>query len=804
MKQYYFYNVNLKKDNPDLMVCFYSGQILNIEVFYNEVKIQFGKTPLIGNLLLITPSFNEDDIKAKLLTDKAQSTLKDRINSKQELIFHTCFVDRAGNFEIQMFDCVQPALATTNINTIIEVGLLEIVKSRNLVIEASANTHFIKPSGKHTSKFIDVKNILETGIEISFIATAMLKLLPENINYLYIDTAGIYPLAYEIVKILKQFDGDIDISIDSFSSYENVNAYEFHANDNNLVLISASTSNSLYKQLSAIPTLTNSNMVTVVTTHHSQDHAALIEFPKFKKYCKKYFEDFESHDENECPLCLKENSVALALNKSTFVFEPPRIEYTAPLSEDSNDNLRSLIHHYHKKDAFRCLFDGVDGKKEGQVPEYFIDVRKVIKEPEFQRKLKNKIERHFPLNIDLILHCKDKGAKELAESIQKITSKLDLDLNCYEGKIPDNVNPKKGIVIVAGSIESGKALLNISRDLRKHSHLPLTYIIGFAKYESISAYNKLKMDLKFTKADFGFHQVHEIEKIQLPIYAHKKHSWSVELDLLSELSSKYKSDDLLSGVIEQRILQLKHAKSETVVDVLVPHVSRNKFLKYLSNFFNTNNIISQLKMSKANEGIQGLGKELFLTSPEGKHLVLGKTFAFWNTEDNNKECSHQATVYFTISSIFQNLRTTRDKKGTIPLGEGYVIRQLDSVLFDRFNEGVIHACILRAGKSRELDYRTSDAKSQTVGSLIERMLVNPESDDSTGLSEFLLALCTKKLQVKKAYLTGFYSDKVDKIKHPMTWVLLEEAKKVLFDVQTESQGTQESVKTEKKAVYVHF
>jgi hypothetical protein len=804
MKELFFYNVTLTKGQPDLMVCFYSGQELNIETFYNEVKVQFGKAPFIEDLLLITPSFNENDIKTKLLNDKAQKTLKDRINTKQELLFHTCFVGRSGNFDIQVFDDVKPSLTDLIIDGIFEVGLYNISKDRNLVIEASANTHFIKPSGKHTSKFIDVKNILESGVEISFIATAMLKLLPKNINHIYVDTAGIYSIAYEIVKLLNKFDGNSHIPVDSFSSYEGVDEYSFHADDHNLILISASTSNSLYRDLTSNPALTKAKIVTVVTSQDNEDHKALIKFKTFKKYCKNYFEDFKSHNENECPMCLKENSVALALNKSTFVFEPPRIEYTAPLSKDSDNDLRALIHHYHEKDAFRCLFDGVDGKKEGQVPEYFIDVRNVIKEPEFQRKLKNKIIRHFPLNTDFILHCKDKGAKELAENIQKITSKMDLDIECYEGRIPASVTPKKGIMVVAGSIESGKALLNISRDLRKYNNLPLTYVIGFAKYASIGGYNKLKMDLRFTEADFGFHQVHEIEKIQLPIYAHKKHSWSTELDLLIELSAKYRNDVSLSNVIEQRILQLKHAKSETVVDVLVPKSSQSNFDKYIPNFLKKNSIVSKLKKSSAKKGIQGLGKELFLTSPEGKHLVLGKTFAFWNTDDNNKEFDHQATVYFTISSIFQRLRTTPNDKGIIPLGEGYVIRQLDAVLFDRFNEGVIHACILRAGKSRELDYRTSDAKSQIVGSLIERMLLDPESDDSTGLSEFLLALSTKKLQVKKAYLTGFYSHKVDKVKHPMTWVLLEYSKYILFETPNKSEMTAQRITSEEKLEDIPF
>jgi len=161
-------------------------------------------------------------------------------------------------------------------------------------------------------------------------------------------------------------------------------------------------------------------------------------------------------------------------------------------------------------------------------------------------------------------------------------------------------------------------------------------------------------------------------------------------------------------------------------------------------------------------------------------MILGATFAFWDKLDYQESFEHHSTVYYTISSILQRLRTVAKKTGIVPLGEGYIIRQLDPLMFDRFNEGVIQACILRAAKPRELDYSSDDNQSRIVVSLIERMLVMSNADESEGLPEFLMALCTKKLQIRTDHLLGLQSHGIDKDVFPFVWALAEQAKRELF------------------------
>lgn len=744
--------MDLSSNKPNVIVCFYAGGDFNFEAFCDEVVTQFKSSIFTRNIVFITPDYNKTGVTSQLLNDTAQSTLKERINSFQVLDFHTCFMKRNGEFDISVFGEAKSPLSNANIERLIEFGIYNIIISRNLIIEAHSNIHFIKPSGKHTNKFIDVKNILESSAEITFIASTLLKMLPTNINKIYVDTSGIFPLAYELSNLIRTFENSTDlISIDSFGSYGGIEEYEFTSDAHTLVLISASTSNNLFEKLKKNSSLERASLVSVIMTQvNDGEQKVLVEFEQYKdKFCKNYFQHFESYDENECPMCLKEHSIPIALNKSRFIFEAPRTESYLPLAVDSDANLRKLINQYKDLDAFKCLYDGVDGTKT-PTPEYFIDVSKVIVQDKFKEKVKNNIHRFFPLNTDCIIHCKDEGAKELAELIKSNVSELHLDVNVYDGEIPEAVTPSKGIVVVAGSLESGKSLLNISRALRKYNELPITYIVGFAKYNSEPEFKKLQMDLKFSEGPCGFHQFHVIEKMLLPINEHKENSWEKELELLKLLKAKHSSDENLLSELN----------------------ARNKLLRSAASFDN-----------------QGLGDELFLKSPQNQPLVLGPTFAFWNKGDNDNYFEHQATVYFTISSVLQRLRTVAKNNGVVPLGAGYIIRQLDPLLFDRFNEGIIQASILRTAKSRELDYSAADDKSRIVGSLIERMLMFPEAEESKGLPEILLALCTNKLQVKKDHLVGFDCHQVNKDNHPMTWILVEYARQVLFTQANELEKT---------------
>lgn len=733
MRDYYIYKMELRKNNPEFLVCFYSGLNFDYDYYLDVVSEYFHDNIFCKNILFITLELNRDEVSLSLLNEEAQNKLKDRINSFQEINFHTCFFDSKGGFKVGTFGLSNSDLKSDEIRVVMDYGLYNLIVSRDLIVEAHSNIHFVKPSGKHTTKFLDVKNILESSPETIFIATNLLKLIPDEVDKIYVDTSGIYPLAYELANILKCFNDVKKISIDSFGSYGGIDEYNFKSDSKTLVLISASTSNGLFNKLKVNVDLMQASFVSLIMTQVNSDgHAVLIEFKRFRdNYKSSYFDHFDSYDEHECKMCHNEHSIPIALNKSKFIFETPRTDKYLPVALDSDRNLRGLISRYKDKKAFKCLYDGVDGTKK-PTPEYFIDVEEILKERAFKYKLESLVKRSFPLNTDCILHCNDSGARELAIEINNIVDDLGLKVQVFSGDLDEGFTPSKGIVVVAGSIESGKSLLNISRRLRDFSNIPITYIVGFSKYNSEGEFKKLQMDLKFSEGPLGFHQFYTVEKILLPINEFKEHAWNKEIELLKELKATYFDREHLVDAVDKRM----------------------EFL-----------------ITSSSAECKGIGDKVFLDSPSGDSLVLGPTFAFWNSSDNRQEFKHQATVYFTISSVLQCLRTVPKSNGNTPLGSGYIIKQLDPLLFDRFNEGIIQASIIRAAKPRELDYSADESSSRLLGSLIERMIKNPNFKDSKGLPEILLALCVKKIQIKKNYLTGFDLGTIDEFSHPMTWML---------------------------------
>lgn len=755
MIEFYTYSASTSK-KKNILVFFTASEHFDLQKFTSIVDASFKKSLFTRDILIISATYTEDQIEEKLIkSDSSLRKLKEKINSHHHMNIHYSSVNKVG--EISVTSAIDSSsedkskISKEDVKKILETGLFGITKSRNLIIEAHPNYHFVKPSGKHTSKFIKVSNIIESSVEISFIAFCLLKMIPDDIENIYIDTAGIFALAYEITALKRRFDNNYGaVTIDCFGSYEGIDSYSFSESKRSLVIISATTSSDLEKKIRNIPEINCAGVLTIVSSVESKNTLICLDHYR-ANHCKEYFSNFDSYKEEACNLCRLEQSVPISLHKSNFAPESPRTTKYLPLAIDADKKIKELISNYKNLDVFKCLYDGVDGKK-SPTPEYFIDVELLLKDSEvYREKIDNFITRSFPLNVDTVLHCSDSGAKQLADYILENVNSRGGDLKIFEGEITGHNIVINGILVVAGSLQSGKSLLNISRSLRDYTDTPITYVVGFAKYKDEKSFIKLQKDLTFSEGKYGQHLFYAIESILLPIDEHRVDSWAREIELFNIMLTDLKEDSPeVQRILEERI----------------------KFLKSAS----------------AND-IKGLGHQIFLPSPKGKKHELGPTFAFWSSEDNKSTFTHQATVYYTISSILQTLRT-KAKAGSIPLGHGYLIKQLDPFLFDRFNEGIIHASFLRAAKPKELDYSGDDESSKIIGSLIERMFENIELKDSDSLPEFLLALCTQKIQIKKDHMTFLQKQEVNKDKYPLVWALNTAVKKIYF-----TSGSSVGVKT---------
>ena len=159
---------------------------------------------------------------------------------------------------------------------------------------------------------------------------------------------------------------------------------------------------------------------------------------------------------------------------------------------------------------------------------------------------------------------------------------------------------------------------------------------------------------------------------------------------------------------------------------------------------------------------RGLANCLFYPRPVSgnfEELKLRKNFAFFNFSEYVDDVS-QADVYFTISNIINTLRSNdlklgKDKKPVKSLQQSAFVRNLlDPANFDRFNDGIIQASLLRSACAEELSYHIDTELSQIMFGTFETLIKYHEQDQGEALLEFLYALATRKLSLKLPNIVG--------------------------------------------------
>jgi hypothetical protein len=206
-------------------------------------------------------------------------------------------------------------------------------------------------------------------------------------------------------------------------------------------------------------------------------------------------------------------------------------------------------------------------------------------------------------------------------------------------------------------------------------------------------------------ADYAFSVV---ERVNLPLVGRNAGCvWDEELELLQEWSNT--SDGTLRVSLEERIFILRTAQAATE---------------------------------------RGLSNKLFWSSKTGRELALRHGFVFFQKSAILGPPS-QGDVFFAITSVLHNLRCGNGANSTLRQTE-YERRVLSPLCFDRFNDGVVQAALLRAAIRPELDYSASNDESQRMASVLRSVFGAASTDKGEASREFLLALALGRLKLTKA------------------------------------------------------
>jgi hypothetical protein len=580
-------------------------------------------------------------------------------------------------------------------NEMMLAGANDIFKSRKGLITSSPSYHFSKPSGDHCDKFIRASNLFTSGVEVAFLAISLLPYLSDNTKRIYVDTSSISFLVSIAVQLSKKFQHQQPI-IESFESYSVFKEpYGFVTSPDSLVIISATTSGGLVKNLIRDTAFSSENILTLFFSHIPNEQRGLFDISSVVE------SGITSVPEEHCKLC-RQGSKVIRIEGEQFLPETPKHELLVIKKVDFDSKRQDFFKEFAVKGLLK--FD-TSPNDDWEKEHFYIDITKLLDPcPDtFKAMLIKKLNKHFSRDIQTVISLDDEGSWALTETIRDKISDETINWVKFADISEEDLKDSQSVFVVAGAITSGRKLLATARKLRGIAKsATITYFVGFSKLPNKTSFEQLEKDLCLG----GFELV-VLRSCNLPRFSEKSKSlWDIEKEKLSSFSE---IEDPLSDT------------PESLPNLLV---ARAKALEEASS------------------------DDLFLTSATGDPLKLRETFAFWTNLGLNTQKASQADVYWTIQAILHDLRMKSDSG----LATTYHSTLISPVCFDRYNDGLIQACLLRAAKPIELNYAVDEIYSRQMTDIIISIIKNWNNPQGEASLEFLFALWAGQLKVLDGHL----------------------------------------------------
>lgn len=674
----------------DSLVLFFSSRVSK-DVLVKRTKFDVEQNLLPDTVFIIVPKFEVDRTTAMLQEPSVLSEMDSLVGNPTERIKILGF-DGDGN--LQSSDGVLRASDEFTLR-LLKSGMLDIFSRRRGLIVASTNFHFLKPSGDHCDGFIRASNLLIDGDEVAFLALAVLPHITEQIRIVYVDTSSIAYLLSMALLLSKKFL-DSPPLIQSFESYAAFDqAFDFVEDEGSIVFISATTSGSLATKLLTQTGFAADQVITLFYSYLPVEQTGIFDVSSGKNI------KIRSYKPENCDLCV-DHSQVIRIVGDQFLPETPANEQLLIRKTDFSKAREAFFREFATRGYLK--WSVVEDIGTGSQEHFFIDVKSITEAPsrEFLSSIDTKLNRFFSRHVQTVIHLSDAGSLALGALIKTRLKDADsirwLSLDSMQATdVPDN----HSVVVIAGAITSGRKLLDASRRLRVlQRDCSITYIVGFSKLPAELDLKQLERDL-----EMGGHKLIILRSCPMPrITSSMRTSWDIEI-------LEYEKRDVDNPFRKGPLPPLLDQRYEL------------------------------MKLRELDSG------NIFLPTIGGVPLKLRKTFAFWSSIGLDTDNASQADVYWTIQTILHDLRSTADGG----LGNAYHTTVLSPTSFDRYNDGVIQAALLRSATPLELNYSIDESYSQKMTDVISAVLNNLGSDQGEAGLEFLFALWVGKLRICKKH-----------------------------------------------------
>lgn len=585
-------------------------------------------------------------------------------------------------------------------------GLRALFAACGGLLSAHAGLHFGKPSGKHAAHFLRGGAVAERSVHAHFMATSLLEWASaHDYERLWVDTAAISSVAYALNNLRSALSGSAPAVVDSFGGHGGLDAASF--SQPGLALISATTSGGLSQKLVA-RTVSRERQRTLFYVGESKaDSTVLCDLTaRDNDDAADLIQPFKTWDNaDSCELC-KNGQNVVVLHGDSFSPSPGYASSLQLVGALSDSDHRSFVRVCLGKRVIALR--ETDGKRTPTVRSVSLHFRHLIENDDAIRDLFSvKLSGFLPFRTRYLVHLDDPESLAIAELAKDLCGRR--GMNDVELIPASNLNSRTSLsegvsVVIAGLVASGRELLNISRELRKLvvGGGDLAYFIGCMRPSGQHALRDLRINLTY-KADKTKYPFESVWYAQMEPYDPGTDPWTAEGRMLSALEAW----------LEETHPQ--DARTLAALSVRLDALTRR--LDHLDGF---------------------VASDFGADAPRIA-LTLNPNFALWDFDLPAATATH-AEVYFTVSTVLHRSRYSSDGRYSLfeQPGYGHVLAPTN---FDRFNDPVIQAALLRGARGTELRFAELPEQSSRMAEVIATSVSEWADQERGGAAlEFALSL----------------------------------------------------------------
>lgn len=638
-------------------------------------------------------------------------------------------------------------------------GMRQIFRDTESLSPASAGYHYERPGRGHSEVFMRTSQSVARAQHAYFIASCMLAVMhPTSTSRLFADTGGIIPLLHAVKDLWVRLDPLTNVvAVDTFGGYEGYAENLRVVPDQDWVVISSSSSGSLARELISTGYAAAARIVTVFylswTPPDANDGSIVCDLSNLDEPFVDSVRDprlrphasYRVSESAPCEFC-EQGSHPIELVGDSFFPAPTNLKLRMPSLLDrplrgQRARAKELITQFDHQDYFEDLYglaaivgpgsawtsSGSSGATlqygvstrlshllEGDQPHLatvrgrIVDaVGRIVDKPETVSAVVALPDvESQALARFAALHLWGEAAVKAGPVVWRAAGAPGaLSMDQALAQVPSG----SLVLVVAGIIGSGRALLSVNRDLRQ---LPDTvdtaYLVGVAHPESDNAMSIFKNSLGVrssgTTSDFEICWILPRD----PRGPGSRNSWTGELEALE--------------LVDAWLARYGYREEMRAVR------ARTSSLRKLGE----DQLFAAPDFDERNRrGVQRINPKFALWPFE------------WSTHARTIQdgvAPSQAEVYATVAHLLYESRRSNPSLTTHAHGvrrHGFAI---NPAIFDRLNDPQIQSAILRAAEPGELDYHADDDASRAAAEVLKHVLDNVEVQGGQAAYEFLLSV----------------------------------------------------------------